>query len=290
MDDQNPTQAPPTETISQNPPNPNPNFVHEYPKPQSPHPYGHHFIPSKIMILILIIFIFLAGGTGIYLAQKSKTKPVQKACTLEAKICPDGSSVGRTGPKCEFSPCPNKPTLTPDLTASWKTFEAATKDFEFRYPSTLYYLTDDGENGFYGGALINKKGISSCEGYLDCFYLDFERNTTPAMGDRQSIQKEAISLNGILWSRAYGENQTSVNGKYSDTLYYKRDNYYYSMSFAADSKSLIDENKELFEKIVSTFKFTETSPTPSCRPRPACLDATPRCLIPETSDMCPPTK
>lgn len=31
--------------------------------------------------------------------------------------------------------------------------------------------------------------------------------------------------------------------------------------------------------------------TPTCRPRPACLDATPRCLIPETSDMCPaPTK
>ncbi len=27
---------------------------------------------------------------------------------------------------------------------------------------------------------------------------------------------------------------------------------------------------------------------PSCRPRPACLDATPRCMIPETADMCPP--
>lgn len=29
-----------------------------------------------------------------------------KACTLEAKVCPDGSSVGRTGPNCEFAPCP----------------------------------------------------------------------------------------------------------------------------------------------------------------------------------------
>lgn len=28
------------------------------------------------------------------------------ACTMEAKICPDGSSVGRQGPNCEFSPCP----------------------------------------------------------------------------------------------------------------------------------------------------------------------------------------
>jgi hypothetical protein len=32
--------------------------------------------------------------------------PTQKACTLEAKVCPDGSSVGRTGPNCEFAPCP----------------------------------------------------------------------------------------------------------------------------------------------------------------------------------------
>jgi hypothetical protein len=28
------------------------------------------------------------------------------SCTEEAKICPDGTSVGRTGPKCEFEPCP----------------------------------------------------------------------------------------------------------------------------------------------------------------------------------------
>lgn len=28
-------------------------------------------------------------------------------CTQEAKLCPDGSSVGRTGPNCEFAPCPS---------------------------------------------------------------------------------------------------------------------------------------------------------------------------------------
>ncbi|MBX3218418.1 MAG: hypothetical protein KF850_40810 [Labilithrix sp.] len=29
-----------------------------------------------------------------------------KACTQEAKLCPDGSAVSRTGPSCEFAPCP----------------------------------------------------------------------------------------------------------------------------------------------------------------------------------------
>jgi hypothetical protein len=27
-------------------------------------------------------------------------------CTMDAKICPDGSAVGRSGPDCEFDPCP----------------------------------------------------------------------------------------------------------------------------------------------------------------------------------------
>ena len=30
------------------------------------------------------------------------------ACTMEAKLCPDGSAVGRIGPKCEFAACPGE--------------------------------------------------------------------------------------------------------------------------------------------------------------------------------------
>ena len=36
----------------------------------------------------------------------SPSENCSTACTQEAKICPDGSSVGRTGPNCEFAPCP----------------------------------------------------------------------------------------------------------------------------------------------------------------------------------------
>jgi hypothetical protein len=40
---------------------------------------------------------------------KKLVPPIQQACTMEAKICPDGSAVGRTGPNCEFPPCPPTP-------------------------------------------------------------------------------------------------------------------------------------------------------------------------------------
>jgi hypothetical protein len=44
------------------------------------------------------------------------TQPV--GCTSEAKVCPDGSAVGRTGPNCEFAACPNETTMTRELCES----------------------------------------------------------------------------------------------------------------------------------------------------------------------------
>jgi len=41
------------------------------------------------------------------------TPPQPVACTMEAKLCPDGSSVGRSGPNCEFAACPTTATTAP---------------------------------------------------------------------------------------------------------------------------------------------------------------------------------
>lgn len=40
------------------------------------------------------------------------------ACTADAKVCPDGSYVGREGPNCEFAPCPNETRMTRELCES----------------------------------------------------------------------------------------------------------------------------------------------------------------------------
>jgi len=45
-----------------------------------------------------------------YLPPRPYPSPV--ACTQDAKHCPDGSYVSRTGPKCEFAACPNLDTPT----------------------------------------------------------------------------------------------------------------------------------------------------------------------------------
>lgn len=39
-------------------------------------------------------------------------------CTMDAKMCPDGSYVGRIGPRCEFAACPDEddPIATSEIT------------------------------------------------------------------------------------------------------------------------------------------------------------------------------
>lgn len=54
----------------------------------------------------------LHGGTltqimdALLRAPQTPDAPEAVSCTLEAKICPDGTAVGRQGPLCEFAPCP----------------------------------------------------------------------------------------------------------------------------------------------------------------------------------------
>lgn len=70
--------------------------------------------PNFLLIICAAIIFFTLIVVAFYLGRMSASKPknevnlkpTEKACTMEAKICPDGSFVGRTGPNCEFAPCP----------------------------------------------------------------------------------------------------------------------------------------------------------------------------------------
>ena len=82
--------------------------------------------PNKLKVGALILGIGFLGVLGLYLRPVSE----QVACTQEAKLCPaDGSLVGRTGPNCEFAPCPSN-----DL---WKTTIDTKQGISYQYPDHL---------------------------------------------------------------------------------------------------------------------------------------------------------
>ena len=61
-------------------------------------------------ILAIASAIILLGGIFILasLNVSPSTTGEQIPCTQEARLCPEGSYVGRTGPNCEFAPCPSE--------------------------------------------------------------------------------------------------------------------------------------------------------------------------------------
>ena len=60
----------------------------------------------KNIIIFASIAALIVVGSIIFKYEKSTDKSNQIVCTADAKLCPDGSGVGRTGPNCEFTACP----------------------------------------------------------------------------------------------------------------------------------------------------------------------------------------
>lgn len=70
---------------------------------------------TKKIIIKLVILVILGAGFGVwhFLNQDTNSEQVPEdkpvACTADAKLCPNGSSVGREAPDCQFAKCPQEP-------------------------------------------------------------------------------------------------------------------------------------------------------------------------------------
>lgn len=57
-------------------------------------------------LLAGVVLLFVVGfGSFLYRNTMERPGITAPACTAEARLCPDGSSVGRGGPTCAFAPC-----------------------------------------------------------------------------------------------------------------------------------------------------------------------------------------
>jgi hypothetical protein len=83
--------------------------------------YTRSFVVSITALSIILIWLLATENGSVPLTPHTPQPPQESikenvlppseteeivACTMDAKICPDGSAVGRTAPNCEFAPCP----------------------------------------------------------------------------------------------------------------------------------------------------------------------------------------
>lgn len=77
------------------------------------------------IVIIVVLGIVLLAAAIFFMGQPDTQTPdngsvpdngdgQQVACTADAKLCPDGSYVGRVAPSCEFAACPD-PTVPQDV-------------------------------------------------------------------------------------------------------------------------------------------------------------------------------
>lgn len=67
----------------------------------------------------LLVVVGIASFLYRNVVERPGTMPSESACTLEARVCADGSSVGRSGPACAFAPCPFPNAELEDLDVSF---------------------------------------------------------------------------------------------------------------------------------------------------------------------------
>lgn len=261
------------------------------------------FVP--VLIIILVAAAALAGGFWIYQSNPpipSNPTPTPKvACTQDAKLCPDGTGVGRTGPKCDFAPCPTpKESTSSAETANWK--DITFNRVRLKIPS-IY------QSGYLGSSsrfAIDPRPIPQTSSYGDftpAFSLELIKNKTIEQTRQEFLNQQGytdkaindISVDGKLglkMAKVLPPGQDVVDHHIYDVYLSVGQDLYHFSSFDL-SISRIDQ-QNYFNQILSTFKFLDQNALDqndgNCQPRPVCLDAktTPRCLMPEPAEgWCP---
>lgn len=204
------------------------------------------------------------------------------ACTMEAKLCLDGSSVGRTGPNCEFALCPNSKT---NQTAGWKTYKNSEYGFEFKYPLDWDFESDIQLKDRYNISIykttsssaycISGNNCSDLPNATEYFYVevipinssDIDKTLSEIVNKWLVAGKKSPSNIIGQWYRKLtpilepikigGRDGLKTDFSTNQFMYFvMKDSRIYTLS----NVPVPSHYPNILEKIISTFKFTNQTP------------------------------
>lgn len=284
-----------------------PDYAYSPLEKQHYHPF-HLYKNLTIFILFLIISLLVVLSVGYITlvskvqqrngSQKHTATPPPVACTQDAKQCPDGSYVSRTGPDCEFAPCPlssqapsldnpqDKQSKPTNDTATWKIYRNDKFSYEVKYPSDWEIVEAKqriGTESVWTGSIlieeekeiqkvsfVNKSGKFS-QGWFEIRVLENPDRSDLSQWMARNKPENATSISNTLLNGLHAKtlfiSTLSYPGNIGIVTVYKENVYFITMEFANISSEVPDDYQELFvqkqtyDQILSTFKFLPASPT-----------------------------
>ena len=210
---------------------------------------------SKKYILALILIVLVIAGVAVakfgkftqdnnIVATTTATSTDQVACTMEAKLCPDGSYVGRQGPRCEFKACPG---LNIDI-SSWKKVTHEGYGFGLSYPKNYKY-TDRIKTTYSGGDVWYIVNVDDPSGKAS---LKFEMNPD---GYGPIFPNEVWSLergqNGLIVTREEVQPVTENNTGDRVLITASLDNFYWTIIYPKNNTAF----RPVLKRVLETFRI-----------------------------------
>lgn len=168
------------------------------------------FLIPFVVLFIVLLVLGVASFLIYKYSEKSNNQNQPTACSQEAKICPDGSSVARTGANCEFAECPSQNNTS-------QIYKNDKYGFEMTLPATWsgYSVSETswngnsvtGDNKKYQGVMLvfrNSKWTEKAK-WQDIPIMIFNQDIW------KLVQEEKISLGAApIGPSKVGENQKYI--------------------------------------------------------------------------------
>jgi len=243
-------------------------------------------ILSAIAVVTGFVAVIAAAGYFLYekaeLQKEAENKSDQIVCTMDAKMCPDGSYVGRIGPNCDFTECPK----TTNETANWPEYQSDEYGFKIKYPANWINLTltlssvgrflfsapaeQPRSYSFYIAIQENKNKLSSKDFVSELL----KENIKQEIGKIKYESGSELTVGGLP---AYRLSKVFAYDRNEERIYLASGDKVFLLSFpsAEENPNFQDPitNSALSEKIVTTFQFVSKDNNAALDKEQACLNS-----------------
>jgi hypothetical protein len=287
--------------------------IHEKPvgMPTPSHPHFKH-MPKKTaaILLILILIMFGIGGTWqiLQLDKQANITDFESCAAAGNPVAESYPATCRDGKGNVYTQeltDEEKKNLIPP-TEDWSTYTDSSYGFSFQYPTNGEVIDANGQMspGTCGSA-IKRQYISTypyvlgVDNFFNITAQPFNGTIQQYMnsyGGSSLFDVKQIKVSGAdeaveISKKSNADPQTLMKSPfaYTDRIYKKGNNIFTVMLLQnyGNTGGCVPHDNIAIDEILNTLTFENSSPT--CTPRPNCLDSIPACKIPETEDMCPPT-